>query len=195
MTKEKDVYGDVLKKADKALYHIKQSGKAGYYMYTHVDEMNNKKSSIDLNKIVESLRNSRTAQGTQNLEYREFTKICDFVQNLVNRFEYKANFVMLTLEPVDYNHVDIEEQEYAMKCMEKTIKDVLRNVDVSTRFSSEQFLIVLLNVESGYVDVIINRIFTAFHKIYTKNKVSLSYDIAELNEGHKKLVESAEQTR
>ena len=194
MAKKNDIYSEILKKADKALYHVKQSGKAGYYMYTHIDEMSKKKSSIDLDKIVENLNNSRTKKGTQNLEYREFTKVFDFVQNLVSRFEYKANFVMLTLEPVDYNHVDLEEQEYAMKCMEKTIKDVLRNVDVSTRFSSEQFLIVLLNVESGYVDVIINRIFTAFHKIYTKNRVSLSYDIADLNDSHKKLVESVEAT-
>ena len=63
MAKKNHIYSEVLKKADKALYHIKQSGKAGYYMYTHVDEMNNKKSSIDLNKIVESLRKKMNAIG------------------------------------------------------------------------------------------------------------------------------------
>ena len=147
-------------------------------MHTHVDESGNKKISVDLERIVKSLADNNGDGGTQNLEYREFTKICDFVQNLVKRFGYNAHFVMLTLEPVDYNQIDIEEQEYAMKCMEKTIKDVLRNIDVSTRFSSEQFLVVLLNAGYEDVEMVVNRIFGGFRKIYHKNAVNLSYDIA-----------------
>ena len=88
---------------------------------------------------------------------------------------------MLTLEPEDSNHNDIEEQEYAMKCMEKTIKDVLRNIDVSTRFSSEQFLVVLLNAEIKDIELIVNRLFESFHKIYHRNAINLSYDVADLN--------------
>lgn len=182
MTNKNDVYSEVLKRADKALYHIKQNGKAGYYMHTHVDEYGNKKTSIDLSRIVKSLADNNVNGGTQNLEYREFTKICDFVQNLVKRFGYNVHFVMLTLEPVDYNQIDIEEQEYAMKCMEKTIKDVLRNIDVSTRFSSEQFLVVLLNAGDADVEMVVNRIFGGFRKIYHKNAVNLSYDIADFHD-------------
>lgn len=181
MTQKNDVYSEVLKKADKALYHIKQNGKAGYYMYTPTEGEDNKKTSVDLKRIVKNLVDSGANQGTRNLEYREFTKIYDFVQNFVTRFGYNMHFLMLTLEPEDSNHNDIEEQEYAMKCMEKTIKDVLRNIDVSTRFSSEQFLVVLLNAEKKDIELIVNRLFESFHKIYRRNAVNLSYDIADLN--------------
>lgn len=181
MTQKNDVFSDILKKADKALYHIKQNGKAGYSMYTLEDGEGNKKTSVDLNRIVKSLGDSGANQGTQHLEYREFAKIYDFVQNLVTRFGYNIHFLMLTLEPADYNHIDIEEQEYAMKCMEKTIKEVLRNIDVSTRFSSEQFLVVLLNAEDRDVEGIVNRIFESFHKMYRRNAVNVSYDIADLH--------------
>ena len=94
---------------------------------------------------------------------------------------------MLTLEPEDYNQIDIEEQEYAMECMEKTIKEVLRSSDVSTRFSSEQILVILLNAQDKDVEVIAGRIFSGFHKIYHKNAVNLSYDIADLHNGENEL--------
>ena len=182
MTQKNDVYEEVLKKADKALYHIKQSGKAGYFVHTHTDGANNRKSSVDLNKIVKNIMDNRARQGTRNLEYREFTKIYDFLHNLVTRFGYNIHFLMLTLEPEDYNQIDIEEQEYAMECMEKTVKEVLRNIDVSTRFSSEQILVILLNAQDKDVEVIAGRIFSGFHKIYHKNAVNLSYDIADLHD-------------
>ena len=182
MTQRNDVYSEVLKKADRALYHMKQSGKAGYYMHTHTDGVNNKKASVDLNRIVKNLMDNRAPQGTRNLQYREFTKIYDFLHNLVTRFGYNIHFLMLTLEPEDYNQIDIEEQEYAMECMEKTVKEVLRNIDVSTRFSSEQILVILLNAQDKDVEVIAGRIFSGFHKIYHKNAVNLSYDIADLHD-------------
>lgn len=187
MTQKNDVYEEVLKKADKALYHIKQSGKAGYFMHTYTDGANNRKASVDLNKIVKNLMDNSAHQGTRNLEYREFTKIYDFLHNLVNRFDYNIHFLMLTLEPADYNQIDIEEQEYAMECMEKTIKEVLRNIDVSTRFSSEQILVILLNAQDKDVEVIAGRIFSSFHKIYHKNAVNLCYDIADLHNGENEL--------
>lgn len=183
MTQRNDVYSEVLKKADRALYHMKQSGKAGYYMHTHTDGVNNRKASVDLNSIVKNLMDNRAPQGTRNLQYREFTKIYDFLHNLVTRFGYNIHFLMLTLEPEDYNQIDIEEQEYAMECMEKTIKEVLRSIDVSTRFSSEQILVILLNAQDKDVEVIAGRIFSGFHKIYHKNAVNLSYDIADLHDG------------
>ena len=183
MTQRNDVYSEVLKKADRALYHMKQSGKAGYYMHTHTDGVNNRKASVDLNRIVKNLMDNRAPQGTRNLQYREFTKIYDFLHNLVTRFGYNIHFLMLTLEPEDYNQIDIEEQEYAMECMEKTIKEVLRSIDVSTRFSSEQILVILLNAQDKDVEVIAGRIFSGFHKIYHKNAVNLSYDIADLHDG------------
>ena len=187
MTQKNDVYEEVLKKADKALYHIKQSGKAGYFMHTYTDGANNRKSSVDLNKIVKNIMDNRARQGTRNLEYREFTKIYDFLHNLVTRFGYNIHFLMLTLEPADYNQIDIEEQEYAMECMEKTVKEVLRNIDVSTRFSSEQILVTLLDVQDKDVETIAGRIFSGFHKTYHKNAVNLSYDIADLHNEKKEL--------
>lgn len=179
-TNTSDTYAEVLQKADKALYHVKQSGKAGYYFFTYIEGINNHKNSVDLEKLANSLRTSGAYSGSLSVEYREFTKIYDFVQNLVKRFDYNMQLIMITLEPKDYENIDIDEQEYAMNCMEKTIQASLRNVDVCTRFSGEQFLVVLFNAKKEDVTLITNRIFDNFNKIYNNKAVDVSYDIANL---------------
>lgn len=182
MSSGKELFADAVTNADKALYHIKHSGKAGYCMYSEIEGMQNKKTSIDLNNMVKSLKANRTSHGAINVEFDEFKKIYDFVLNIVHRFDHNLQLIMLTLEPIDYNNFDIEEQEYAMYCMKKAIKGALRNTDVSTRFSSEQFLVILLNATDKDVDMILKRIHEKFDKEYKRNEVNVSYDIADLND-------------
>ena len=76
---------------------------------------------------------------------------------------------------------EFDEKEAAMLCMEKTIQASLRTVDVCTRFSSEQFLVVLMDAEKEDIDIITNRIFDNFSKVYQGKPLSLDYDIAEVS--------------
>lgn len=176
----KDSYGDVLQKADKALYHMKQSGKAGYYFYTNMLNGSGHKSSIDLDRLVNNLEKQGAYTGSLSVEYREFAKIYDFIRHLVERYDHNMQLIMFTLEPVKEEKFDIDEQENAMNCMENAIKSSLRTVDVSTRFSSKQFLVVLLNAQKEDVDTITNRIFDKFYKTYDSKLIDLNYDIADL---------------
>ena len=182
MSSGKELFADAVTNADKALYHIKHGDKAGYCMYSEIEGMQNKKTSIDLDNMVKSLKANRTSHGAINVEFDEFKKIYDFVLNIVHRFDHDLQLIMLTLEPIDYNNFDIEEQEYAMYCMKKAIKGALRNTDVSTIFSSEQFLVILLNATDKDVDMILKRIHEKFDKEYKRNEVNVSYDIADLND-------------
>ena len=182
MTEGKELYANAVRNADKALYHIKHGGKAGYCLYSQIEGIRNKKTSIDLENMVKSLKANRTSHGAMNVDFDEFKKIYDLVLNVVQRFDHNMQLIMLTLEPVDYNNFDIEEQEYAMYCMREAIKDALRNTDVSTRFSSEQFLVILLNATEVDVNVILKRIHEKFDKEYRRNAVNVSYDIADLND-------------
>lgn len=75
----------------------------------------------------------------------------------------------------------IEEREQVMTCMEKMIRESLRSVDVSTRFSSEQFLVILTNAKNEYVDNITNRILNNFHKVYDEKYISVHFDVENLS--------------
>ena len=180
MTYKNDFYSDVIRKADKALYHIKQSGKAGYYMHSNNKTETEKKESVDLNRLVLNLKQSKNYKGNLSLEYRDFTKIYEFVMKMTERFDWGMQLVMITLEQTNAIEIDVEAQEEAMKCMGEAINESLRGVDLSTRFSSEQFLVVLIKAEKGDIDTVVRRIFDKFYRLYDKKIVQISYDIAEL---------------
>ena len=181
MTNVDDFYADAIKNADKALYHVKQCGKAGYYMHTSASADTRKKESVDLNRLVLNLKETKNYVGNLSLEYREFTKIYEFVMKMTERFGWDMQLVMITIEQGMKSETDIETQEEAMDCMNAAINESLRGVDLSTRFSSEQFLVVLIQAQKTDIDKVIRRIFDRFYKDYHGSAVELSYDTARLS--------------
>ena len=87
---------------------------------------------------------------------------------------------MITLQPSEPGKLYIDEKERAMTCMEKTIQASLRGVDVCTRFSSEQFLVILMDAGKEDIEMIINRIFDNFKRVYDGKDMVLDYDVAEI---------------
>lgn len=181
MTTTEDEYADVLKKADRALYHVKQSGKRGYYFYYHDVNRETQKKSVDLKRMVSNLKQQGAYSGSLSVEYREFAKLYDYIQHLGERYDYNIQLIMITLEAAKEKTLYIEERERAMTCMEKAIRDSLRSVDVSTRFSSEQFVVILLNAQNEYIQIITNRIFENFCQIYDHKQVNVHFDVADLS--------------
>ncbi len=175
-----DVYSSILKRADRALYHVKQSGKCGYYFYVRSSEKKGEKKSVDLDKLVCDLKKQGSYSGAMSVEYREFAKIYDFVQHLGERYEYDVQLVMITLDSTGKDRLYIDEREHAMTCMEKTIQASLRSVDISTRFSGKQFIVILLNARSKDIELVTNRIQENFYKIYDRNLIEVRFDVAEL---------------
>ncbi|MBE5851583.1 MAG: diguanylate cyclase [Lachnospiraceae bacterium] len=180
MTTTMDDYTDVVKKADRALYYVKQSGKCGYYFYNQDVSFTKQSNSVDLMKLVSNLKEQGAYNGTLNLEYREFTKVYDYVQHLGKRYGYNIQLVMITLEAVGADSFYVDERERAMTCMEKTIQESLRSVDVCTRYGSEQFVVILLNAGQEYIEMITNRIDKNFHQIYDKRNIRVSFNVADL---------------
>ena len=185
MTTTADTYGDIVKKADRALYYVKQSGKCGYYFYNHDVSFTQQRNSIDLNRLVSNLKEQGAYNGSLSVEYREFAKIYDYIQHLGERYDYNIQLVMITLDTANGESLYVDEREHAMTCMEKTIQASLRSVDVSTRFSSEQFVVILMNAQNEYIEVITKRIEENFHKVYNKKQIEVSFDVANLADSKK----------
>ena len=182
MTTTADTYGDVVKKADRALYYVKQSGKCGYYFYNQDVSFAEQKNSVDLSRLVSNLKEQGAYNGSLSVEYREFAKIYDYIRHLGERYDYNIQLVMITLDTSNGETLYVDEREHVMTCMEKTIQASLRSVDVSTRFSSEQFVVILMNAQNEYIEVITNRIRDNFNKVYNKKKMTVHFDVADLTD-------------
>lgn len=180
MNTPNDVYADVFAKTDKALYYVKQNGKDGYYFYQRETAQGQRKSAIDLQKMVLSLQKQGDYNGALDVEYRTFTKLYDYINNLIKRYHYSIRLVMITLESVAGTTPTLEQKDAAMDSMENAIRSSLRNVDISTRFSSEQFLIILMNAEPDSVQMIVTRIFNQFYKNNPSQNIIASFDEADV---------------
>lgn len=177
-------YQDVYQKADKALYFTKQHGKNGYYFYHHTYSTLNQSPSVDLTRLVNSIRQQGSYEGALGVEYREFTHLYEFISNLAIRYEHNIQLAMITLEPFPPNPSTFspEALEAAMACMNIAIRNSLRNVDVCTRFSSQQFLVILTNTNTENISMIINRIFDQFHRSNNNSNIHVHYETASLKE-------------
>ncbi len=172
-------YEEALNRADKALYHVKQNGKGGYYHYLEKNMKGENASSVDLDNLVKALKLQGQYRGAYNVNNREFSHLYHFISSMAERYEYRVDLLIITSTPKADRAITIEEQENVQLCLDKALRETLRNVDVCTRFSGMQYLVILTNARVDSVQMIMDRVFKRFLRIYAKDDIMLSYDSAE----------------
>ncbi|MBQ7583412.1 MAG: diguanylate cyclase [Lachnospiraceae bacterium] len=176
-----DTYTKVFNMADKALYHVKQNGKKGFDFYNSEGEYASNEP-VDVKKLVESIRNSGDYKGAIDVEYRQFVMLYEYIVNLEKRFAHPFKLVMITLEFPGGEDPRIEELEKAMYYMEHSIRRTIRDVDIITRYSRQQFLIILLGADADGVRNAVDRIFRGYYKMSGNSIFSPDYSVIEPDE-------------
>ncbi|WP_243007111.1 HD domain-containing phosphohydrolase [Dorea sp. AM58-8] len=178
MTTTKDAYEDCYTKADKALYYVKQNGKGNLYFYHQLEQKLTSDSAInkDLTLIARSLRSSGDYSGALDLDYRQFAKLYEYINRLGSRHQYPCYLVMVTMKTAPEQMTYIENIEEAMECMKHSIHQSIRSVDICTRYSSMQYLIILFKPDENYIPKILNRIFAEYYKLYKKHNFMPGYE-------------------
>ena len=175
-----DSYMKVYNRADQALYFVKQNGKHSYQFYSQ-DSGPFKTETVDVNKIVSSIRTSGSYTGAMDVEYRHFAMLYEFIENIKLRFSHPFKLIMITLETAEGEEYHPEELEKAMYFMEQAIQQTIRNVDVITRYSRQQFLVILLGTNTEGVQIAVNRIIRGYYKMNGNSAFSPTYAVAEVD--------------
>ena len=176
MCTPEDSYTDAYNRADKALYHVKQNGKSGFNFYNEESETV-ESSDIDVDKLVNSIRNSGSYNGAMNVEYREFAKLYEFIANLEQRFSYSFRLIMITLKSPGEEQPGSEELERSMQNMEQSIRQTIRDVDVLTRYGKGQFLVIMLGTDESGVKSAVDRIFRDYFKMNGSGSLLPTYSL------------------
>ncbi len=175
-------FDELYRRADKALYLVKQNRGLRYGFYQRTGILRTpEQSQGDLDKIMNAIRNSETYQGAFQVDYEEFNHIYNFVRHMSKRNKKATQLLLFTLFSSDGSEVRLERMETAMQCMEQAICKSLRGVDVGARYSSSQFLVVLLGTERENVRVVTDRIVQNYFKLYGEKDITLTYDIAKFS--------------
>ena len=172
--------------ADKALYCAKRDGKNGYCFYTadYTDTARSRVEVVDirqLRRLIEDRKEIRDKRGIYKVDYREFQRIYNFVERCLERTHQTAKLVLVALK-CDANE-NAHEIEAKMKNVEKAIAGSLRRNDVGTRYSITQYLLVLIDVQEGAMEnVIENRIKNNYSKISGCDENDLVFEVMNIEE-------------
>ena len=176
MCTRNDTFADAYSKADKALYYVKQNGKNNYSWYNQIHYGNTANTSLDLKQIANSLQTSGSYSGALHLEYRDFTRQYEYIHQLMTRNQWNCYLVMVTMETVQDTLPYIEEIEEALDHMGEAIQNNIRKVDVCTRYSAMQYLIILSHPEEVQIPNIMSRIFMEYYKLQDSQHFTPSYE-------------------
>ena len=173
-------FEELYQRADKALYHVKQNSNVHYGFFQNTGLVRTpEQSKNDLETILSLIRSSEKRTGAFQIEYTEFAHIYEFVNRFSQRSNQKTQLLLFTLFSSDGREVKLERMETAMQCMEQAICKSLRGVDVGTRYSSSQFLVVLMGTEKENIRVVTDRIIQNYFKLYGGKDITLTFDVAD----------------
>lgn len=169
------------KKADKALYHVKQNGKSGYHIfndnmkYTVYGMEGSNRKTVDMDQLMESFHAYSMKRGALSVEYEGFRRIVEFVARTVERSRQSVQMVLFSVAE------DSELQGVSVSMLEDCITNQLRRGDVFTRYSNTQILLILMDANKENAGRIIQRIFSKLETVLEHPVKNVAYDIRGIN--------------
>ncbi len=168
-------YQELYNASDKALYFSKRQGKNRYCFYNDAmaSEVEDGQRVMDIHHLKLMMQAAHGEQGSYQVPYREFQRIYSFVSRCVERKNQAAQLLLLSLT-CQNRKLDLpEELEVEIQNLEHAIINSLRRNDVSTRYSSSQILVVLVDTEAENVEGVVERILHSYAALqhYTQYQV------------------------
>ncbi len=163
--------------ADKALYYVKRNGKNRISFYSGFKNADvNQNTGTDLDHIRSVIEGTgEPIHGAFKVDYADFPNIYNYITRGILRNKQQVQTLLFTLNiQGDGGKASAEE---AMKTLELSVASSLRMVDVGTRYSSIQYIVILIdsNLENGRM--VAERVIKQFYKMYGGSGVAVTYDI------------------
>ena len=169
--------------ADKALYYVKQNGKNSFHFFSEQRDAENSRAGnlVDLEYLREVMSRADSGKGAYQLDLDSFHHVYNFIRRFVERSGRDVQTVLFTAVTPENSNVDIEETEIALEMMEQAIYTSLRRVDVSTRYSSKQIIVILMDANPENGALVAKRIIDCYNKLYTGKNVNFEFGIAQMD--------------
>ncbi len=176
-------FKDLYNAADKALYYVKQNGKNSFYFYSEQSESQNNRLSrtVDLQYLREIMTRADAGKGAYILDFDSFHHVYNFIRRFVERSNRDVQTILFTFTSTTEGKEETNNMEVAVEVLEQAIFTSLRRVDVSTRYSSRQVVVILMDSSADGGDMVAKRIMECFYKLYIGGYVTLDYDIVQMD--------------
>lgn len=178
-----DSFFTLYEKADRTLYFTKRNGKNNYHFYEDSEaETEGDAKNADIVNIKSIIQGRMDfSKGAFNLAYGEFQKVYNFIARYLGRGTQEVQILLLTVKGRGAGVPDISGQEEVMSELEKAIATALRASDVYTRYSSSQYIVILMDASRENGERVAERILNGFHKLQKSDAFTVESDICEMD--------------
>ena len=146
-------FPDLYRKADKALYNVKQNGKHGYAVYHEAsahDSAEKAATAAGLDSVRMVLEERGRPKGAYELGFESFRSVYRFLVRSLEHYQYKADFVLLNLPA--------ETSEAAADHLGEVLRSTLRRSDVFTKSGKRQYMLLLPEANNEAGEAILRRL-------------------------------------
>ncbi len=173
-------FGTVYNAADKALYYVKQNGKNSYHFFSEQKAAENERGGtlVDLKYLREFMSRADSGKGAYQLDIESFHHVYNFIRRFIERSGRDVQTVLFTAYSEGSTITEQNEIDTALEILEQAIYTSLRRADVSTKYSSKQIIVILMDANLENSHMVAKRIIDCFEKIYKNPRIKIEYDIA-----------------
>ena len=163
------------KKADKALYTVKQHGKHGHCIFEEDEKEEIQKVSTTTNILQEMqiLGERNKGKGAYALPIEEFKIIYRFLARVEANYQKENRIIIFTLKSND-NPEGVGE---LTETFYEVVTVSLRGSDVVTMNGKNKVEVLLLEPEAIYCDMVIERILSKWKKTDASKECDISYEM------------------
>ncbi len=156
-------FNTLYSKADKALYFVKQNGKNSFHLFRERGNVREKNpdainTKADMERLERMITERGSEEGAFKVEYEGFKHIYQFVSRAVGRTEQNVFILLLTVNHGEYLKFSNDALDTAMKELERSIIVSVRQGDVTTRYSSFQYVVMLMCNDYDSAKLVADRI-------------------------------------
>ena len=167
----------LFKKADKALYDVKQNGKHGYKIFEEdkLKELNQANETTALSTAMMLMSERSLSKGAMMLPADSFKNIYQFLSRVMANYKKNIHVLLFSVKITGDKQIDD-----IMNDFETVMKDSLRQSDVFTRYSKNQFMLLLLKANTYEIDIVTERIMMNFEATDSSGHCEVSYEVSTL---------------
>jgi len=168
-------YEELFRLADQVLYKVKQNGKHTYAFYApeQKSEQSGTDPREDMRKLTMVLSERNIVNGAQWLGQDAFTGVWRFLVRFVSRYNVIAHKVIFTLVPQEAIEPDVFGK--IAQGFGEHICAHLRKSDLVMQSRSDQFFVILPELNEIFVEPVIQRIVSSYRNTEDGSKVKILY--------------------
>ena len=127
----------------------------------------------DMSLIAREMEEKEIPPGAYCQDYETFKQIYRLEERRLRRDKKRAFIILFTLTDRNNGFLPLDKRDAEMDMLGEEIKQSLRMGDVFTRYSSCQYLVMVLDVSLENVDVIAERICSSYYRVHQETADNL----------------------